>query len=86
MSQLIPEPIAMKTDNQSIKKEYTSKTCGKCGYIHWNLGFNEIFYCPIFNCESIMDIDINAPRNILLLFLTKYNPASKAGMGSESKF
>ena len=51
-----------------VDEQYTSKTCGNCGKIHWKLGSNKTFNCPY--CKKEMDRDINAARNILLRFLT----------------
>lgn len=47
-----------------VTEEYTSKTCGNCGTIHDKLGANKTFICP--KCNSEMDRDGNAARNILL--------------------
>ena len=48
-------------------EEYTSKTCGKCGSLHPNLGSNDVFKCS--SCDLIIDRDINGARNILLKHL-----------------
>jgi hypothetical protein len=45
-----------------------SKTCGNCGLIHHSPGKSKHFTCP--QCQIEMDRDINAARNILLLYLT----------------
>ena len=50
-------------------EEYTSKTCGSCGYIHKKLGGSKEFCCP--QCKTNLDRDINGARNILLRYLTK---------------
>ncbi len=47
-----------------VDESYTSKTCGKCGNIHKELGSNKVFCCP--KCNVIMDRDTNGARNILL--------------------
>lgn len=49
-------------------EHYTSKTCGNCGFIDYNLGQKKTFSCP--QCCTEMDRDVNAARNILLRFLT----------------
>ena len=54
-----------------VTEEYTSKTCGKCGNLHANLGSNKCFKCP--RCEMKMDRDINAARNIMLKYLSEEN-------------
>ncbi len=46
---------------------YTSKTCSECGNIDDRLGTNKIYKCK--SCDSIMDRDLNAAKNILLKFL-----------------
>ena len=43
---------------------YTSKTCGCCGNIKKDLGSAEIYEC--LKCNSIIDRDYNAARNIYL--------------------
>src|SRR5205085_7549903 len=42
-------------------EEYTSKTCGFCGYIHRKLGGSKEFCCP--QCKINIDRDINGARN-----------------------
>ena len=54
-------------------EEYTSKTCGSCGYIHKKLGGSKVFSCP--QCKTKLDRDINSARNILLRYLTKKESA-----------
>ncbi|RHZ72521.1 hypothetical protein Glove_242g146 [Diversispora epigaea] len=54
-------------------EEYTSKTCGSCGYIHKKLGGSKEFCCP--QCKTKIDRDINGARNILLKYLTKKESA-----------
>ena len=49
-------------------EEYTSKTCGFCGYIHKKLGGSKEFCCP--QCKINLDRDINGARNIFLKYLT----------------
>ncbi len=46
---------------------YTSKICYECGNIDDKLGANKIYKCK--SCDSIMDRDLNASKNILLKFL-----------------
>lgn len=48
---------------------YTSKTCGRCGHLHTNLGSNKTFICP--HCSYAADRDCSAARNILLRYLTQ---------------
>jgi len=47
-----------------VTEEYTSKTCGQCGKIHWSLGSNKIFKCP--SCKCTLGRDANGARNIFL--------------------
>jgi len=49
-------------------ESYTSKTCGKCGYLKDNLGGSKIYECN--NCKSVMDRDVNGARNVLLRILS----------------
>ena len=46
------------------KEEYTSKTCSRCGIIHWDLGSSKVFDCP--NCSIKIGRDENAAYNILM--------------------
>ena len=48
---------------------YTSKTCGNCGEIKWNLGSSKVYNCK--SCGYIADRDFNGARNILLRYLSK---------------
>lgn len=43
---------------------YTTKTCGRCGYINDGVGKKKIFRCP--SCRITLDRDVNGARNILL--------------------
>lgn len=47
-----------------VREDYTSKTCGKCGYIDNNLGSKKIYDCK--KCKIKIDRDVNGARNILL--------------------
>ena len=51
-----------------VTEEYTSKTCGGCGWLHNTLGSNKTFNCN--KCDITIDRDINGARNILLKYLT----------------
>ena len=53
---------------------YTSKTCGKCGFLHNKLGGSKGFKCP--KCGLHADRDIHAARNILLRFLCLWESKS----------
>lgn len=47
-----------------VDESYTSKTCGKCGYILNSLGGRKVFRCP--KCGLVIDRDYNGVRNIYL--------------------
>ena len=49
-------------------EEHTSKTCGNCGIVNYNLGSKHLFKCS--SCEVKIDRDINGARNILIKYLT----------------
>ena len=49
-------------------EDFTSKTCGRCGFVHEKLGGNKTFKCP--SCHVSLDRDVNGARNILLRYLT----------------
>jgi putative transposase len=51
-----------------VTEDYTSKTCGNCGYIKYNLKSSKTFCCDI--CKSKIDRDTNGARNILLKYAT----------------
>ena len=50
------------------EEPYTSKTCGRCGWLHQKLGGNKTFKCK--SCGLCVDRDVNGARNILLRHLT----------------
>ncbi len=50
-------------------EEWTSKTCGSCGIVDYDLGTKREYNCK--NCKCVFDRDSNASRNILLKYLTK---------------
>ncbi len=52
-----------------VTEEYTSKTCGKCGILHENLGRAKVYKCG--KCKAIIDRDINGARNILIKAMEK---------------
>ena len=49
-----------------VDEYYTSKMCGNCRNIHYNLGEEKRYVCPIEECGYIADRDANAARNILI--------------------
>jgi putative transposase len=51
-------------------EEYTTQTCGHCGWQHANIGGNKRFNCS--HCNLRADRDHNAARNIYLLNAPKY--------------
>lgn len=67
-----------------VGEHYTSKTCGRCGKIHWKLGASKRFKCP--HCSFELDRDFNGARNIFLMnveasvgVVSKRNPSSEGG-------
>ena len=50
-----------------LTEAFTSKTCGKCGFINDNLGSAKIYKCP--SCNFEIGRDIKGARNILLKHL-----------------
>ena len=52
-----------------VTEEYTSKTCGCCGNIKYDLGANKVYNC--IKCKTVMDRDVNGARNILLKYFTE---------------
>lgn len=66
------EYLKFKTDNLIlVNEEYTSKTCGTCGYLNDELGSKKKFECS--KCCYKNDRDLNAARNILLKYLTGFD-------------
>jgi len=55
-----------------VDEDYTSKTCGGCGFLHTKLGGQKTFRCP--SCAMTMDRDLNGARNIMLKFLGLIRP------------
>ena len=47
-----------------VEEDYTSKTCGKCGEINYDLQGEKTFNCKC--CKIAIDRDYNGARNILL--------------------
>lgn len=43
---------------------FTSKTCGKCGFIDKKLGGKKMYECK--NCDYVLDRDVHGARNIFL--------------------
>jgi putative transposase len=52
-----------------VTEEYTSKTCGGCGFVNERLGGAKSYRCP--RCLIRMDRDFNGARNIFLKYLTE---------------
>lgn len=48
---------------QIVNEAYTTKTCGRCGFIH-EVGGSTVFHCP--ECGLRSGRDIHASRNVLL--------------------
>lgn len=48
----------------SLNEPFTSKTCGRCGNIKYNLGNADVYRCD--KCNLVISRDINGARNILL--------------------
>ena len=59
-------------------EEFTSKTCGSCGYIKNDLGKNKTYQCD--KCTFDADRDFNGARNVLIRHLTKHTQLT---MGSQ---
>jgi len=49
---------------QIVNESWTSKTCGRCGTIKWDLGSKKVFNCS--KCNLTIDRDFHAARNICL--------------------
>ena len=47
-----------------VDEAYTSKTCGRCGWIHDRLGGSKVFQCN--QCHLRIDRDVNGARNIIM--------------------
>ena len=47
-----------------VEEDYTTKTCGNCGYMNHFVGNSNIFWCP--KCKKELERDYQAARNILL--------------------
>ena len=57
-------------------EHYTSKTCSDCGKIKKDLGCAEEYDC--LKCGYFVDRDENAAKNILLRYIRKITPRSRA--------
>jgi putative transposase len=58
---------------------YTSKTCGRCGWIHDKLDGNKTFKCA--QCHLEVDRDANGARNILLKNASRFGLRVEAALG-----
>lgn len=68
-----------------VVDEYlTTKTCSRCGGLHWGIGSSKEFDCP--HCPNVVDRDLNSAANMLLKHLTfcEIPPAEVAGIGQLS--
>ena len=59
-------------------EEYTSKTCGRCGWVFKKLGGAKMFSCQ--ECGLKIERDINGARNILIKYLTERGSIPKGGV------
>ena len=57
-----------KTHLYVVDESYTSKTCGRCGFIKDNLSGNKVYKCD--SCCLEIGRDLNGARNILLKNMT----------------
>ncbi len=59
-----------------VNEAWTSKTCGGCSKVHYNLGSSKTFKCPQPNrlCSFEIDRDINGARNIALKHFGFFDP------------
>lgn len=55
------------TEIDIVTEEYTSKTCGLCGWLNRLLRNDRIFKCK--ECDVKIDRDINGARNILIKYI-----------------
>jgi len=56
--------LLKNTELMICSEEFTSKTCGKCGFINKELGASKVFRC--LSCNLIIDRDVNGARNIFI--------------------
>lgn len=60
------------------QEDYTSKTCGRCGWIYKKLGSRKQYDCK--KCGLSIERDINGARNILIKYLTERGIHTIEGM------
>ncbi len=53
-----------------VSEAYTSKPCGNCGFIKYDLKGQEVYVCD--RCSIKLDRDVNGGRNIILKTITPY--------------
>jgi len=49
-----------------VDESYTTKSCGKCGWLDNNIGGNKTFICKSIFCDFVADRDFNGGRNITI--------------------
>lgn len=53
-----------------VSEHYTTKTCGRCGFIKDNVGASKVFCCD--SCDVEIDRDFNGARNIFLRAIRRF--------------
>lgn len=71
---LISKSLETGTHVEIVQEDFTSKTCGCCGWLNSKLGTSKTFKCQQCNVE--VDRDVNGARNILLKHLCTMTTAS----------
>lgn len=50
-----------------VREDYTTRTCGRCGHDHENIGVKKVFTCP--KCHWTLGRDANGARNVMIRYI-----------------
>ena len=51
-----------------VREDFTTKTCGNCGFVDDNVGNNKVFKCP--RCGWTVGRDPNGARNVTIRYVS----------------
>lgn len=72
-SKLVERAASRGTDVLVVSEHYTTKTCGRCGFLKENVGAAKVYRCD--SCDLVIDRDFNGARNIFLRAIRRLGEA-----------